>query len=61
MAKQLPTKRPHSDGHTEAGTDLFFLGVEDVYGPEPKGQTFNLRDPRQVEERLKRRHARSPK
>jgi len=57
MAKSQK-KRLEGDGHTPEGTDLFFIGVDAVYGPEPKGQAFNMRDPRQVEERLKARDAR---
>lgn len=53
--KQTPPPEPRGDGHTDAGTDLYFIGVDDVFSDR---NTFNLRDPRQVQERLRRRAAR---
>lgn len=60
MAKTKQPDKLKGDGHTEAGTDLFFHGVDTVFAPRP-GQDFNLRDPRQVAERLKRRAERGSK
>lgn len=61
MTKQTKTTKPvkrEGDGHTDAGTDLFFIGVDAVFG-DPQGQSFNLRDPRQVEKRLRQRAERA--
>jgi hypothetical protein len=54
MKKTEQPKTLKGDGHTDAGTDLFFHGVDTVFAPRP-GQDFNMRDPRQVAERLARR------
>lgn len=57
MAKTKVPDKLKGDGHTDAGTDLFFHGVDTVFAPRP-GQDYNMRDPRQVAERLKRRQER---
>jgi hypothetical protein len=54
MQKTKVDKKLRGDGHTDVGTDLYFHGVDTVFAPRP-GQDYNMRDPRQVAERLARR------